>query len=282
MSTIRQYFDSDFKGFFWYEGPFEIKVNEHAFHPPVMWRIFHHADSRASCVAFYVPANSVVPEICKLILDYRDWWLNIRDGFKIFSAALGDIVTEELSRTVFTGRVTLYIDGRLPEMAVTDLTQYAASKNIDLIIRDAEYADRRDRAERPHAFISHDARDKDKIARPLAVTLSNNLCRVWYDEFSLNVGDSLRHSIEDGLKKCHKCVLVLTPNFLGNNRWAKKEYDAIFTREIVEEKQLILPVWAGVTREDIYQYSPVLADRVAAIWEGDPEKVARRLLKVLL
>ncbi len=280
MPNVREYFDSDFKGFFWYEGPFEVKIDNADLQPPVMYRVLHHPDSRASCVSFYLPPNAVIPEICKLILDYRDWWLNIRDGVKIHDITSGESPVE-LTQTVFTGRIVLYLEGQLPQQVISDLVQYAKQKTLDLLVRDVEYAKQRDLVERPHAFISHDARDKDSIARPLATTLSNNLCRVWYDEFSLNVGDSLRASIENGLKKCRKCIIILTPNFLGNNRWAKREYDSIFTREVVEETQLILPVWSGVTRDDIYQYSPVLADRVAVIWNDNPDEVARRLLKVL-
>jgi hypothetical protein len=37
---------------------------------------------------------------------------------------------------------------------------------------------------------------------------------VWYDEFSLKVGDSLRESIEKGIKECKKCILILTQNYL--------------------------------------------------------------------
>jgi hypothetical protein len=86
------------------------------------------------------------------------------------------------------------------------------------------------------------------------------LCPVWFDEFSLAVGDSLRESIEAGLKTCHMCILVLTPNFLAKGGWPKREYDSIFTRELIENKKLILPVWAGVSKEEVYEYSPILAE----------------------
>jgi TIR domain len=59
------------------------------------------------------------------------------------------------------------------------------------------------------------------------------MCPVWYDEFALKIGDNLRDSIERGLKECRKCVLVLSPNFLTNGGWTKKEFDSIFTREIL-------------------------------------------------
>ena len=39
---------------------------------------------------------------------------------------------------------------------------------------------------------THDSRDKDAFVRELAHELAKNSCPVWYDEFSLKVGDSLR------------------------------------------------------------------------------------------
>jgi hypothetical protein len=280
MGNVRQYFESDFKGFFWYEGPFPIQINDVEPDPPIMCRVLHHRDSRASCVAFYIPAHAAHPEVCRVVINSRDWWMNARDGLKIYDTSPG-LPPYEITSTVFTGRLIIYLEGMLT-IPHEDLTRYAESYGIDLVIRDSQYAADRDAVERPHAFISHDARDKDAIARPLASVLSMNLCRVWYDEYSIIIGDSLRASIEDGLKSCHRCVLLLTPNFLSNTRWAKREYDSIFTREIVEGRHLLLPVWSAVTQEQVYAYSPMLADRSAAIWDGDVEKLARQLLKVLL
>ncbi|MDF0581049.1 toll/interleukin-1 receptor domain-containing protein [Bradyrhizobium yuanmingense] len=95
------------------------------------------------------------------------------------------------------------------------------------------------------------------------------------------MGDSLRGGIETGLKECPKCILILTPNFLANNGWSKREYDSIFTRELVEKQQVVLPVWSGVNAADVYEYSPILADRVAVNWSLGVEEVARRLVRSL-
>jgi hypothetical protein len=230
-------------------------------------------------MAFYVPAHAVGADVCKALIDGRDWWMRAREGLKLYESTPGR-TPYEISDTIFTGRVAIYLEGYLDASVTAQLRQYGSEHNLDVLIRDHSYAEERDVVERPHAFISHDSRDKESVARPLATTLSMNLCRVWYDEFSLNVGDSLRRAIEDGLKRCHKCVV--TPNFLENGRWTRREYDSLFTRELVEERALILPVWAGVTKEKIYEFSPVLADRVAAIWKQNTEDVARQLLKVLL
>jgi hypothetical protein len=102
-------------------------------------------------------------------------------------------------------------------------------------------------------------------------------CKVWYDEYSLNVGDHLRESIEKGLKECKKCVLLLSKNFLNNSGWTKEEFNAIFTRELIEKSNVILPIWCNVTAKDIYDYSPSLANKVAAQWTNNPKEVAKKI-----
>ncbi|GAG97464.1 unnamed protein product, partial [marine sediment metagenome] len=44
-------------------------------------------------------------------------------------------------------------------------------------------------------FISHASEDKHEIVRPLANALINEGLDVWYDEFTLRIGDSLRQKI---------------------------------------------------------------------------------------
>ena len=42
------------------------------------------------------------------------------------------------------------------------------------------------------AFISHASEDKETFVRGLAQGLSSEGLRIWYDEITLSVGDSLR------------------------------------------------------------------------------------------
>ena len=179
---------------------------------------------------------------------------------------------------IFTGQVYLYSERPVPEALKARLTAEAQKVGQKLTFRSVEYMNERNKWEKPLAFISHDTRDKAEIAQPLAIKLLQFMCPVWYDEFSLKVGDSLRGSIEAGLKECPKCIFLLTPNFLANSGWSKTEYDSIFTRELVENQRVILPVWHNVTAKDVYEYSPVLADRVAVNWSLGVDEVARRLL----
>jgi hypothetical protein len=132
---------------------------------------------------------------------------------------------------------------------------------------------------RPEAFICHDSRDKQRIARPLVERLSRMTCAVWHDEESLRVGDSLRESIERGLKQSRRCILVLTPRFLNNRGWTKTEFNSVFSRELLQRKEIILPVWAGVTSEELFDYCPSLLDRVGVHWKRGVDEVARELYR---
>lgn len=134
----------------------------------------------------------------------------------------------------------------------------------------------------PKAFICHDSRDKRSIAARVATGLSGLGCHVWYDDFSLRVGDPLRESIEEGLKACKKCILILSPNFLSNRGWTKIEFNAAFTREIVERNNVLLPVWAGVTKDQVYAYSPVLADRLGIDWARGTREVVSKLYAAIM
>jgi hypothetical protein len=117
--------------------------------------------------------------------------------------------------------------------------------------------------------------------RELAHELAKNFCTVWYDEFSLKVGDSLRASIERGLRETRKCIMVLSPYFLSNEGWGRAEFDSVYTREILEKKNVILPVWLNVEAKDVYNYSSRLADKVGlAATLGAPE-VARLLANAI-
>ena len=63
------------------------------------------------------------------------------------------------------------------------------------------------------AFICHASEDKEDFVRPLADALSQFHLHIWYDEFSLSVGDGLRRAIDHGLAKSRFGIVVLSPNF---------------------------------------------------------------------
>lgn len=112
-------------------------------------------------------------------------------------------------------------------------------------------------------FVSHASEDKDSMVRPLAAALQAEGLVVWYDEFELRIGSSLRRSIDAGLANSRFGVVVLSESFFKKD-WSNYELDGLVTRELAAGgRQLILPLWHRVTKDEVIQYSPSLADKLA-------------------
>ena len=110
-------------------------------------------------------------------------------------------------------------------------------------------------------FISHASEDKDEIVRSLAKSLQDKGLKVWFDEQTLRIGDSLRQKIDAGLANSKVGLVVLSPAFLKKG-WTNYELDGIVTRAVSEE-QIMLPIWHNITKQQVMDFSPSLADKVA-------------------
>lgn len=130
------------------------------------------------------------------------------------------------------------------------------------------------------AFISHASEDKDLFVRPLAESLQSFGLTIWYDEFSLQIGDSLSRSIDRGLVKSSYGIVVLSPSFLRKD-WPEYELRGLTAKEIGGEK-VILPIWHDISRADLLKYSPPLADKFAINSNGKAIRdIALELIKVV-
>ena len=110
-------------------------------------------------------------------------------------------------------------------------------------------------------FISHASEDKDGFVRQLAEALQSKGASVWYDEFTLKVGDSLRREIDRGLVNSRFGVVVLSEAFF-KKEWPQKELDGLVALE-AQGLSRILPIWHKVSVDEVAHYSPTLADKVA-------------------
>jgi hypothetical protein len=128
-------------------------------------------------------------------------------------------------------------------------------------------------------FVSHASEDKEEFARPLAEGLRGHGVKVWFDEFTLTVGDSLRRSIDRGLARSRFGVVVISPDFL-RKEWPQRELDGLVARE-VDGVKVILPVWHKIGPDEIRAYSPTLADRVAASSNKGLESVISELIRAI-
>lgn len=110
-------------------------------------------------------------------------------------------------------------------------------------------------------FVAHASDDKATVARPLASALRDAGLDVWYDEFALGFGESIRRGIDQGIAESRFGVIVLSKAFFARG-WSSYELDGLVSRA-ANGQQVILPVWHGVTAEDVTRYSAPLAGRIA-------------------
>lgn len=128
-------------------------------------------------------------------------------------------------------------------------------------------------------FISHASEDKSEVARPLSEFLRSLGVDVWYDEFTLDMGDSLSRSIDKGLAASRFGVVILSPSFFSKG-WPQHELAGLVSKEVAYGKT-ILPVWHKVVADDIRQVSPTLADKVAVATDAlSIEQIGLRIVKV--
>jgi len=128
-------------------------------------------------------------------------------------------------------------------------------------------------------FVSYASEDRESVAKPLVQLLSSLGISVWFDQFDLKIGDSLRRKIDEGLKKSRYGIVVLSPAFFKKH-YTNLELDGLAQREIDGEK-VILPVWVGVDEKQIREFSLVLADRIAGKWEDGIHVVLTKLIEVI-
>ena len=80
-------------------------------------------------------------------------------------------------------------------------------------------------------FISHASEDKEGFVRKLAEILKTKYeINVWYDEFSIQWGDSLRSVIDKRLANSRYGIVVISRNFIKNG-WTNYELDGLFQME---------------------------------------------------
>lgn len=277
MATLREYYNSDFSRLLSIDREQIVREDGTELCRATV-RLHCDHDANAYFASAFIPANPYPVPVCQVVLGGIDAAIAEKDQVEIKAGHPGASHEEMLnSRSLrFTDRIFIYYDGELTPSQVHEIEELIKARRQLPVVRSLRYLVQRSSHEHPLAFISHDSRDKEYIARKIALGLVTRVCPVWYDEFSLKVGDRLRESIEKGLRECRRCILIVSKNFIENDGWTKAEFDSVFTREILERRDVILPVWHGVTAREVYEYSPTLANRFAINWaEGEDQVVAK-------
>ena len=147
------------------------------------------------------------------------------------------------------------LPGMLPEIQERPLSE------IPSLVRESIPSPIESGGETHDLFVSHASEDKDDFVRPLANALIQQGLNVWYDEMTLRIGDSLRQKIDKGLANSKVGLVVLSPSFIKKG-WTNYELDGIVTKTVSGE-QVLLPIWHNITKQQVVDFSPSLADKVA-------------------
>jgi hypothetical protein len=124
----------------------------------------------------------------------------------------------------------------------------------------------------PRLYLAHASEDHDTLAKPLAEKLMAEGIEVWFDEWEIRAGDSLRRKMEEGLSNCTHFLVLLTPHSLSK-AWVQTEVDAGFIRAVGGESRFI-GVRLGVRIEELSPFLRTLrcpelrldkADELAAL-----------------
>lgn len=110
-------------------------------------------------------------------------------------------------------------------------------------------------------FISHASEDKEPFVKDLANALRAANIRVWYDEFSLQWGDSLLSKINQGLAQSKFGIVIFSEHFF-KKEWPKKELEGLSSLEM-EGSSKILPIWHNITKDEVTKHNPIFAQRLA-------------------
>ena len=102
---------------------------------------------------------------------------------------------------------------------------------------------------RPHAdsesftydvFLSHSSLDKP-VVRDLATRLRDDGLRVWFDEWEIQLGDSVQKKLDDALEQSRVLVLCLSEHAFASD-WATLESQTFRFRDPLNTGRRFIPL----------------------------------------
>jgi len=128
-------------------------------------------------------------------------------------------------------------------------------------------------------FIAHASEDKKDFVEPLANLLQEKGLEVWYDDFVLDYGDSLRREIDKGIANSRRGVVVVSHAFFAKE-WPQTEMDGMMAIQMQGGSPYIFPIWHEIEFEDVSRLSPTLAGKKAARTSAmDVEEIANAIAR---
>lgn len=128
-------------------------------------------------------------------------------------------------------------------------------------------------------FICHANEDKEDFVRDLAETLMKNGANVFYDEYSIKLGDSLTDSINKGIITSNNAILVLS-NYFFEKSWTQAELQAIFHKARSSNYKILI-IYHNITNSYVIEKYPLLSDIKAINSSEGLNKIIEELFKAI-
>ena len=145
-------------------------------------------------------------------------------------------------------------EDRIKELEAQKLQAY--SMDIPPMVHSQE----KDDSEEYDVFVSYASEDAEFV-KSFVEELKKNGVRVWFDQSALGWGDNLRKGIDRGLRKSKFGIVILSPDYIKPGKyWTAHELEGLMQVE-GDLQHKLLPVWHHLTKQDVLNYSPILASK---------------------
>lgn len=162
------------------------------------------------------------------------------------------------SESKFTNRVFIYTNYFADSYREELRTMFKEAGYI-ATLRDTKTWNTMQQNRKADYFLCHDSRDKP-VARELYSALVGEGLKIFFDEVSIDFGDSIYQKLEEGLRESTFGLILVSPNFIENDRWAKKlEFESFAVKYLNSGNNIIIPVWHDVTVAQVQNASAMLA-----------------------
>jgi hypothetical protein len=173
--------------------------------------------------------------------------------------------------TEFLSDLEVYYGEKHPESRAASANQIASDKAAVVESASGQWTH--------DVFICHASEDKE-FAQELAWRLSTHGIKVWLDEFTFTLGDTLQGKIDEGLRNSKYGVVIVSRTFF-TKVWAPLELNALIVKQAAEGQKVVLPVWHEITVSEVYAVSPTLAGVFATQSADGIDKVVRDIVTVV-
>lgn len=125
-------------------------------------------------------------------------------------------------------------------------------------------------------FISHSSEQKEKIAIPLHLWLTNMHIESWIDKDNIYTGDQIYQKIRTSIHTSDFCIAIIDENFL-KKEWPLEEINLFLEKEN-QKNNVILPIFVDIEKESVYEVIPSLKNRAFEYYSaGNFELIKARI-----